>query len=192
MKHLFCFILLIALEGCASASPIEGNSGPITSDESSEILPYDFNAGAARCYSRWGVLIAEWHAHGGGIGASIMETREQIASDTQSRFAAIVRNAWEAQSISDARSRNEIGEWPIGVEEHRRVTSSIRFRRSDELGPDCETTDWLLSYLWSEVTRNSSDPSKARRLREVPDMMDWESPFAQQWIDYWLFVRLKP
>lgn len=178
------------LFGCAVASQSERDLSSSQLGDESERLPSDFQEETRVCYRRWGALIEEWHEHGGGLSSSIFQTRDKIASDNQSRFAAIVRNAWASQLPTDARPLSELGTWPINDEEYRRVTASVRFTQSDDLGPACETTDWLLSFLWSEIAPRPQDDRKVRRLQEVPDNMEWESPFAQQWIKYWLFVRL--
>src|SRR5689334_25344307 len=49
------------------------------------------------CAVSWASLLDEWEQNGGGLKATIRETRNQIATDPKSRFAALVRAAWASQ-----------------------------------------------------------------------------------------------
>ena len=134
--------------------------------------------------------MSEWRANGGGIKDSIKATRVQITSDRQSRIAALVRRAWAAQDQEQARSINDIGHWPVGIEESRHVTASVVFASEDRIPTECQSLAWLDSYLWDEVRLIHDDKLSARKLQETPASIEWNSPDAQQWVSYWLLARI--
>jgi hypothetical protein len=172
-----------------AAQPTE-DSGP----ESSLADPIELNAA---CMREWSELFAEWKRNGGGVKDSIVATRKQIALDRRSRLAEMVRRVWAAQPIDQARAYAEFGAWPLSED----AFIELNFRGLDvleSLPPDfgiqescrsIDESDWL---LWKELlVWTGPDEFQVRALKETPGNIEWTSPYASQWLYYWLFVRVE-
>lgn len=169
------------LNSCAAQEAPPTESGPSR-------LSSDYFVVQEQCNSSWNDLVREWHANGGGLKRSLAETRESIMSDKKSRLADIVRQSWKAQALMEAESRSKIGHWPVTDDAFRRVSESLRFSSNSGIPSDCQSKAWLSSFLWEEIRL---DGDGVRRLTETPSNINWESPEAQNWISYWLFVRIE-
>lgn len=187
-------VILIAMLSACSA-PVEtavSYHENVSSEDTAPVLPSDYFDFQSECISAWKDLLAEWQSYGNGVGESIMETRQKISVDNSSRLSAIVRRAWGAQTEQDARPMRELGQWPVSEKQYRDVMARVSFKPQDGLPAECEVTIWMNDFLWSELVTVHNGEAEVRKLREVPETMDWESPYAQHWIKYWLFIRLEP
>lgn len=145
----------------------------------------------ATCIPEWGGIVDEWRENGGGLKGSILATRRQIEADKKSRFAAFVRATWSSQNIRSARPKDELGLWPVSDAETIRLVEKTRYPSSLNLKEECKTTVWLQGYLMRELVVPSNTVLTLRTLDETPNNILWTSPFAQQWVEYWLLVRIK-
>lgn len=192
MIRVFSAIMLAAWLGFVSYSnSVMGCGGSSDDCEGAQALPHDYFNLTVDCYNVWGELIAEWRANGGGVKDSITETRRGIASDNRSKFAAMVRRSWASQDAHEARASDVIGAYPIGSHQHQLVKESISFEATDGIPEDCQSIAWVDSYLLNEVTNVDGKIVRRRRLEETPEDMSWESPYIQQWIRYWMFVKVE-
>jgi hypothetical protein len=178
-----------ALTNAANASS-QDNQGKETSF--SELS--DSFADQSKCNSAWGEIIADWHANGGGIKDSIAMTRKQISADNKSKFASIVRHIWMSQE-SSARSSTPAGTWPISQDSVESVvvkSNLLNTKYLEKYVPkECTAFVWLDPYFSAEVKATTEGTTVMRKLREVPDSMEWNSVTASQWIRYWLFARIQ-
>ena len=154
-----------------------------------EELPDDYFDLQNECSNAWRELVLDWRANGGGVKSSVRAMRQQVASDHRSIFASFVRKSWESQALEDAQAMDKFGKWPVSTSESRRLSGVIEYPQEMNLPEDCQALAWLHSLLWEDL--QNPDGSAASRLQEVPPDMNWESPFAQQWLTYWLFVRVE-
>jgi hypothetical protein len=151
-------------------------------------LPADYFAPQAECMAAWNEIVADWKEGGGGIKDSILATRMQITLDYRSRFAAFVRRVWASQQ--DGRPLADLGLWPVSDKQFRRLSERVVFGPEDGIPSSCETLSWLDGLLWDEIA--STNGGMPRPLDETPGEMEWTSPFVQQWVRYWLLVKLEP
>ena len=156
-----------------------------------ESLPADYFAEQSACIRDWGAIIAEWRRNGGGVKDSIAATREQIALDDRSKFASFVRRIWSAQAHEQTRTVADLGAWPIGADESRQLSGTVASTLDPSLPEECQSLDWLDGFLWQEIVSVREGKVTARLLKETPEDMKWTSPYAQQWLSYWLLVRLE-
>jgi hypothetical protein len=181
MTRMFSLGFLLLLNSCAAQQEPSTERGP-------SALPSDYFALQDQCNSSWNDLVLEWRANGGGVKGSLAETRESIMVDKRSRLADLVRQSWNAQALAEAESRSTIGHWPVTDDAFRRVSESVTFSSAFRIPTDCQSKAWLSSFLWDEI---QLDGNQVRRLTETPSNINWESPEAQDWISYWLFVRIE-
>lgn len=179
--RLIVTVSILAAASCASY----GTAGET---RAAAQLPTDYFSLNEKCMKAWDDVFVEWLRYGGGVKQSMTETRRQIALDAKSRFAAMVRATWAAQRPQSS-NRSKVGSWPVAEVEYQRVIGNVHFSDADGIPAECETVVWLDSILWDDL-RSDGAIDSARRPAEVPHDLKWESPDAQQWVSYWLFVRL--
>lgn len=197
MRASWLVLLLLLIGACAARPAAHAEAaGESPVEAEMEPLPADYFALQSACIREWNEVFAEWKRNGGGVKASIVATRKQIASDRSSRFAALVRHVWAAQPLQQSRTNAELGAWPISLEVSREL-GARELAAFESITPgigiqeECQTLVWLDGLLWQELLSDRQDETPVRALEETPENMEWTSPYAQQWMRYWLFVRIE-
>ncbi len=173
-------LALIVLPGC-STSPSRGD------DDYMQHLEKVFEAQAV-CHGAWRALVNGWVETGGGFSHSMTDARAHVSESPGAPFARLVRKAWKVQR--EARSRSELGVWPVSQESSRAVSAAIGRASRGFVPRQCESSIWLDSVLWDAIRFVDGDPLTTIKPIEVPGSVLWESPTAQQWVQYWLFVKV--
>jgi hypothetical protein len=156
------------IAGCTSTSrPGDGKT------ESLEELGKTFESQAV-CFSAWDELFVEWEREGGGFKASMLETRRQVATDTKSRLAALVRHTWAKQPVRSG----ALGEWPVERDEELRLIKTIGKEAESYVPASCEVPIWSTDAF-----------ARHERPVEFPPTVEWASPVSERWSRFWLFVR---
>lgn len=168
MKYLYLFVLLYTF----NLSAEEGEK---------EIISYE-----ELCGRSWYKLIEEWKANGGGIKESIQATRNQIRNDEVSEFSQFVRKSWSAQKSK--LTMKKLWYWPVTDEAFREVSYHSSINSNGLVEERCAVSNWIPPLLWNEI--RSLNSANTEKLIETPLKLQWESPYAQQWVYYWLFVAI--
>ena len=197
MKHsasLFLAVCLSFLGACSTSDvsiPVAASGDSDDRDVEMPDLPADYFGLQSKCIAEWSKLFAEWRNGGGGVKNSIAEMRMQIERDDQSGLARFVRATWANQRASDARPSSDLGNWPIALKDYRALSERIAFGPDVGISPECRTLDWFDASLWDEIASHGDGTLPVHRFVETPKDMDWTSPYAQQWMSYWLLIRLR-
>lgn len=176
---------LVLLVCCAWLSSCTAGTADTKEIESGVISPHN---DLFACTNKWRGILDEWKKNGGGVKASLVETRAQIAGDETSEFSAIVKASWATQeSQGKRRELSELGKWPVSEQAMREATD-LYFNESKNIRGNltgCRSLADLQPQLWNEVR------SGLRKPVEAPDELDWEMPSSQWWTVYWLFVNTR-
>lgn len=170
----------VILSGC-STSPSKGE------DDYMLHLEQVFET-QATCHGAWRGLVAGWVERGGSF-ASIKDARARAYERPDTPFAQLLRRAWRAQPV--ARSQSELGTWPVSQESNWAVSTAIERASRGFVPRQCESSIWLDSVLWDAIRFVGGDPLATLKPVEAPGSLVWESPTAQHWVQYWLFVRVE-
>ena len=189
---LVCGLFLSACQGYLQRNLESSSRVPTAVENEATPLTADTFSMQSTCRPEWASVTSEWLEVGGGVKKSLAETRRQIAFDNRSKFAAFVRGVWESQPEDMARRRADFGHWPISEPESRQLTASVRFPESLGIDENCQILDWLSEFFWDEIISIKGHEIQTRKLAETPSNIEWTSPYAQQWIKYWLLVRIEP
>jgi len=197
MRAGWLVVLSFFIGACAARPNANAGAAREPSAEAEmEPLPTDYFALQSACIREWHEVFSEWKRNGGGVKDSIVATRRQIALDRRSRFAALVRHVWAAQPLQQSRANAEFGAWPISLDVSRELgarelAAFESLTLSIGIQEECQTVVWLDGLLWQELVSAKLDESPVRALKETPENMEWTSPYAQQWMSYWLLVRVE-
>ena len=185
------FVLPIAACSTNSERAVEiSQHGSRVVEEEAVPLPADYFSLQSTCLAEWAAVMTDWREAGGGVKDSIASTRQQISSDERSKFAAFVRGVWALQGSQNARKPEDLGAWPIGDDESRRLAAVVSFPPDLGISENCQALDWLAGFLWDEIVMANGEQFQVRKLAEAPPAVEWTSPYAQQWMKYWLLVRI--
>jgi hypothetical protein len=151
----------------------------------------------ARCGKVWREIIVEWKKNGGGLKASIVDTRKQIAGDKKSRFAKYIRATWVAQE--DSGDFKQMEEIPKSNEDYSVVANAFDGANRSTVFGDCGS-DMLNGLIWAELVSSGDSSNRVMtihgstilRFSDTPYSVEWSSPNAQIWTAYWLLRRVDP
>jgi hypothetical protein len=133
----------------------------------------------AACTASWEGLLEEWERSGGGVKATLRQTRQQVAADQHSRFARLVRRAWSLQAVT-ASAADSLE--PLPPEVSRAATIAVAHAAEGIVRPGCEPPIYLGNW-WNRALG-------AHRPEDMPATVS-EDLWAQRvWLQGWLFVRL--
>jgi hypothetical protein len=166
---LFSCTAAIAIVGCVS----QAQPKPST-DES--LVRYWREQSA--CVAAWEDLLDEWEHNGGGLKATLRETREQLATDHTSRFAALIRTAWAAQG--NAVTANGALE-RLPPEISRPAILAMTEAAQGVVPSGCEPPIYLENW-WNRRLL-------AHRPSDMPTLVSNDLWEQRTWLQGWLFVR---
>lgn len=186
MRSLMYLVLFSVLLSCKGG--LETMKTPATLKDAPENVYLE----QQMCYKIWNEIFSEWKENGGGFKKSMITTREFIANDSKSSFSKIVRKAW---SIQESRRFYEglknFGYWDVSNEDYLEVTNIYFSVSGVEMPDSCKVMHWVSNVFWNDLINTTGTDSALFRFYEVPKNMEWHSPYAQQWMTYWIFVNLK-
>ncbi|MFY2764051.1 hypothetical protein [Arenimonas sp. MALMAid1274] len=155
-------LLAVSMIGCAQGpSRVEDDAVPPI--EASQF------ALSAQCFDAWDRLLDEWLAQGGGVRATIAQTRAEIGSNG-SRLADILREAWSVASTA------EHGDLKVSVPG---ISFSNAARR--HVPKDCAAYVWLVP-LFNNRTDVFPAPVEASLLQQAPIASREDRPAMAQWV----------
>lgn len=183
MNKCLMLIVLLAVLSCSADSKLVAEQ--TDQNEYPELSTEAFSQ-ISKCADSWGELLDEWEMHGGGIKASLVETKWQIANDNESRFAKAVREVWASMEGAHGEASN--WEWPVPSNELREAGNLLSEAVAGHVSEGCSSTSWLDPLIWNRMRFVDGDPSKFHVPQEAPDDVEWGPRSLPAWVVYWLLV----
>lgn len=186
MRILVTLVLIFLQMSCSSHLDARDDKSDISTEKKLSNLEESLS-----CFSIWGNVINDWKKNGGGIKESLIETRKQIAGDDKSLFSKIVKKSWERQNKDGFHETfNSFGYWDVSSDNYRNATFIFSEVDSKVVPEHCLVISWVTSVFWDELRRMNKSTTEPFKLKEVEGSIIWDSPTAQNWVTYWLFVNV--
>ena len=130
------------------------------------------------CVTTWENLLDEWEQNGGGLKATLLETRAQLAADRKSRFAALIRTAWAAQQNAVV-TNGTLESLPAEIS--RSAIFAVAQAAQGVVRGGCEPPIYLENW-WNRHLL-------AHRPSDMPTSVSNDLWEQRTWLQGWLFVR---